>query len=151
MRKALVAVAVAAVVGGCGDDAASTDPENDTPTVSQSIDADSEPADAADESPTATRDDDGSDGSAPTGPRVLTKADTEEPWPFTVDRVTLRCEGSSGAGMVVVRAGGKDYGVNGTALSRYPRVDPIWRKEPGVPGMRVNIGEVLDRGLELCE
>lgn len=65
--------------------------------------------------------------------------------------VTLRCEGPSGAGSVIVNADGTDYGVNGTAQSEYPEFDPIWKADPDVPGTKVNITEVLDLGLGLCE
>jgi len=80
---------------------------------------------------------------------VLTPTDTSDPWPFTVRRVALRCELQGDLGRVVVRANGKDYGVNGTALARYPRVDPIWKSAGN--GLKVNISEVLELGLAMCE
>ena len=84
-------------------------------------------------------------------PGTLTPKDVDDPWPFAVDRVVLRCEGASGSGSVIVTAGGKEYGVNGTAQAEYPAFDPIWKKNPDVPGTKVNISEVLDLGLALCD
>ena len=74
-------------------------------------------------------------------------------WPLTVQEGVLRCEGSGGIGAVVFRTpDGTDYGVNGTALGQgFPRIDAIWKKDPDIPGTRINIGPVLDRGLELCK
>jgi hypothetical protein len=74
-------------------------------------------------------------------------------WPLMVQEGALRCEGSGGSGAVVFRApDGADYGVNGTALGQgFPEIDPIWKKDPDIPGARINISPVLNRGLELCE
>lgn len=77
----------------------------------------------------------------------ISAAEYSREWPFTVDEGVLRCEGSS----VIFRAEGTDYAVNGTARSEYPGIEPIWKKDPDVPGTRINIGDVLDRGLELCD
>ena len=77
----------------------------------------------------------------------ISAADFSSEWPFTVDEGVLRCAGSS----VIFRAEGTDYAVNGTARADYPEIEPIWKQNPDVPGTRVNIGDVLDRGLELCE
>ena len=84
----------------------------------------------------------------------LSKADVPKGrWPLTVSEGVVRCEGSGGIGSVIFRtAEGEDYGVNGTALSRgLPGIEPIWKKDPAVPGTRINISPVLDRGLKLCE
>jgi hypothetical protein len=52
---------------------------------------------------------------------------------------------------VIVRANGTDYGVNGLAKAQYPEFDPIWKNDRDVPGLKVNISEVIDLGLTLCE
>jgi hypothetical protein len=83
----------------------------------------------------------------------ISKADVPRgAWPLTVSHGEVRCEGSAGAGAVIFRApDGTDYGVNGTALgSGAPRIDPIWKKDPDIPGARVDIRPVLDKGLALC-
>ena len=77
----------------------------------------------------------------------VSAADFSSEWPLTVDEGVLRCEGSS----VVFRTPeGDDYAVNGTARAEYPDIEPIWKSDPAVPGTRINIGDLLDRGLELC-
>lgn len=48
---------------------------------------------------------------------------------------------------------GTDYAVNGTALTvepDLPKIDAIWKNDPDVPGTRINIGPVIDKGLSLC-
>lgn len=76
-------------------------------------------------------------------------------WPLTVSKGVVRCEGSDGSGSVIFRApDGMDYAVNGTAMTvkqDLPNIEAIWKKDPDVPGTRINIGPVIDKGLELCE
>lgn len=76
-------------------------------------------------------------------------------WPLTVSKGVVRCEGSDGSGSVIFRApDGTDYAVNGTAKAvkqDLPEIAAIWKKDPDVPGTRINIGPVIDRGLELCK
>ena len=78
-------------------------------------------------------------------------------WPFTVSSGVVACRHpphSGPFGVVTFTApDGTTYGINGTALDHgYPDVTPIWRKpaHPLVPGERVSIGDVQDRGLQLC-
>lgn len=75
------------------------------------------------------------------------------PWPFDVPSVTLACRNpvGRGTGMVTVTTPeGREYAVNGLAHSRYPEFDPIWLDDPQTPGLKINIGEAIDRGLALC-
>lgn len=75
------------------------------------------------------------------------------PWPFSVPTVTLACRSPTGrgSGMVTVTTpDGREYAVNGTARRSYPEVDAIWRTDPEIPGARINIGPVIERGLMLC-
>ncbi|MFG2440867.1 hypothetical protein [Streptomyces sp. NPDC048508] len=70
-------------------------------------------------------------------------------WPFTVTAGVLTCT----AGAVTFEpAGGPRYAVNGTAKdSGYPDISPIWAddKELGY-GLKIDISEVLNKGLSLC-
>ena len=70
-------------------------------------------------------------------------------WPLTVDEGTLRCEG---AGSVTFEAGGQTYAVNGTArgLDAGSDIDIIWADDPDVDGLKLSIGPLINRGLELC-
>lgn len=74
-------------------------------------------------------------------------------WPLTVDSGDLRCEGSEGFGAVVFTdPGGDEYGLNGVALSQgYPPIDPIWKNDPDLAGLKISIGALIDRGLSLCK
>lgn len=103
----------------------------------------------------------GSDGSSNTGAsdapaKTVSKADVPKgAWPLTVDKGTVNCEGTEGAGVVTFEApDGTVYAVNGTAKTQQPdlpEIEEIWRKDPDVPGARINLSPVIDKGLELCK
>ncbi|WP_394334220.1 DUF2511 domain-containing protein [Mycobacteroides abscessus] len=68
-------------------------------------------------------------------------------WPLTVSEGTLECNNMA----VTFRTqDGATYAVNGTARSKHPGLEPIWKPSPEVPGARVNIGPLLNAGLKLC-
>lgn len=79
---------------------------------------------------------------------TISAKDLGSEWPFTVASGTLKCTDNA----ITFTAGGKTYGVNGTATGRdnLPPIDPIWKPNPDIPGTKVNVGPVIDRGLELC-
>lgn len=61
-------------------------------------------------------------------------------WPFTVTKGYIDCVGRS----AIFRAGLGEYALNGYARSRgYSPIDPIWRDDPSIPGVKVNIGEMI--------
>ena len=81
------------------------------------------------------------------GKQKVTRADFDDEWPLTVDGGTLRCDGDA----VTFEVDGTTYAVNGTAMGRDAGadIDPIWA--PGeVEGLKMNIGVLIDWGLELC-
>ena len=80
----------------------------------------------------------------------MSQDDLGSDWPLTVDEGVVSCEG---AGEVYFTAGGTTYAVNGLALRNddVPEVDAIWADDPDVKGLKVNIGPIIDRGLQLCE
>jgi len=51
---------------------------------------------------------------------------------------------------VVFRTESGTYGINGLAKSRFADVRPIWRDDPANPGLKVNIGPMIDLGLQQC-
>lgn len=75
-------------------------------------------------------------------------------WPLTVEWVEVWCDGKDGYGAVYARGPeGRVYAVNGTARNWSPEMSdirPIWRKDPDIPGARINIGPIIDAGLETC-
>lgn len=75
-------------------------------------------------------------------------------WPLTVEQGTLRCEANSA--VIFQSPEGTKYALNGTATARadqrgYADVDEIWRDNPDVPGLKVDIGGLISDGLELCD
>src|SRR4051812_25008227 len=81
---------------------------------------------------------------------TVTKAGFGVSWPLTVDSGELACEGLA----VTFKApDGTKYAVNGTARSRtsLPKIDRIWADAPDNTGAKINIGPLIDAGLELCD
>src|SRR6266511_3593490 len=85
-------------------------------------------------------------------PLIVERTAFGDAWPFTVERGVISCVG---AGEVLFAANGNVYAVNGLARTNraqkgYRDVAEIWRRHPTVPGAKVNIGPIIDRGLALC-
>ena len=83
-------------------------------------------------------------------PGFLSRADFGKRWPLTVEAGVVSCEQHS---VIFMDPEGKRYAVNGTAMAHYPelpRIDRIWAPDPKIPGAKINISPVIDRGLELC-
>lgn len=70
-------------------------------------------------------------------------------WPLSVAKGVLRCREP---GAVTFEAGGMVYAVNGIARQsgECAEIDPIWVDDPDIPGAKMDIGPIIDRGLELC-
>lgn len=91
--------------------------------------------------------------SACKGKGVDISADTVDfPWPFTVASGRVECQDGQA---VVFISNGITYSLNGLADSRaatrgYSDLKPIWKADPAIPGMRINIGPVVDLGLSKC-
>lgn len=87
-------------------------------------------------------------GSGGSNSVAISRAQMGDAYPFTVDG-ELRCVAPSS---VIFVANGTTYGVNGTAKGHgYPGIDPIWRDDVRVPGTKINVGSVIQQGLELCK
>ena len=91
--------------------------------------------------------------SSPRTARIGTWSIPERDWPLTVSEGVVRCQERDGRPLVTfVTPDARVYGVNGAAVSRgLPRIDPIWRRDPDLPGGRADISPLLERGLSLCE
>ena len=73
-------------------------------------------------------------------------------WPLTVESGTLRCEGSERFGAIVFTdPDGNEYAVNGVAKGDgFAPIDPVWRDDPELAGLKVPLGPLIERGLALC-
>jgi Protein of unknown function (DUF2511) len=80
----------------------------------------------------------------------ISQAEFGDKWPFTVASGRLECVPPS---KVIFHAGGTTYAVNGMASSdkRYREIRPIWKDNPEIPGTKINIGPIIDRGFALCK
>lgn len=79
----------------------------------------------------------------------ISRDDFGADWPLTVSHGELRCEEPSA--VVFTAPDGTEYGVNGMATTQgYAEIDPIWRRDPSGIVPRMDIGPLIDRGLELC-
>jgi len=73
-------------------------------------------------------------------------------WPFKVKEVEVRCRSLGQLKELVVIADGKSYALNGTAKrDRSLRdIEEIWLPDPSIPGTKINIGPIIERGKGLC-
>ncbi|WP_280684893.1 DUF2511 domain-containing protein [Kitasatospora sp. MAA19] len=83
------------------------------------------------------------------GERAVSRADVV-PWPFSAESGMLRCRTRSG--VTFQPSGGVEYALNGSAQTMgYPKVDPIWRLDPGLGnGLKVDISAAITAGQALC-
>lgn len=80
-------------------------------------------------------------------------------WPLTIDSGTLTCErflNFKSVKLVTLSSGGKTYALNGIASGQAKKrgfldIYTIWRDHPKLPGLKVNIGPLIERALALCE
>lgn len=81
---------------------------------------------------------------------TITQKEYGDKWPFTVSEGKLECRGSD---QVVFTANGTTYAVNGTAqvTKKYRHIREIWRDDPSLPGAKIDIGIIIERGLELAD
>ena len=80
----------------------------------------------------------------------MSRAELGDDWPLTTEEGIVSCEG---AGEVYFTTNGTHYAVNGLAngLDNAPDIEAIWADDPKMKGLKINIGPIIDRGLELCD
>jgi len=72
----------------------------------------------------------------------------DEEWPLTVDEGTILCPGG---GQLVFEVDGIEYALNGLAKGAgYADIEPIWRDDPDVDGLKVNIEWLISYGNTNC-
>ncbi|BAU14083.1 unknown protein [Leptolyngbya sp. NIES-3755] len=74
-------------------------------------------------------------------------------WAFTVPEGILYClDPGDGYPSVAFATDNETYAVNGTAKALgYPDIEPIWRDDPQISGLKVDISPFIKKGLELCK
>ena len=84
--------------------------------------------------------------------RMVTAEEYGDRWPLTVERARLCCRHQA----VWVKVNRKKYGVNGLSYSLLKRhgltvhkLEKIWRPNPEIEGLRMNIGPLIEDGLKL--
>ncbi len=96
---------------------------------------------------------------------VIRRRDFGDDWPFTVDGGVISCQGDVvGVGVVRFITNGTLYALTGVATltgsDDFPLVDAamangadlkdIWATNPAIPGLKMDLGPILDRGLAMC-
>jgi len=83
----------------------------------------------------------------------LKASDFGDEWPFTVDGELDCLPVSETTGSVILRSGERIYGINGIAQNsgNFAPIESIWKDNPQIPGAKMNIGDVIDRGLKICD
>ena len=76
----------------------------------------------------------------------------KDQWPFSITAGVLGCEGQS----VTLRANGHTYAINGSAKTQGKKlgwrdVREIWKDNPEIPGTKMDIGPMINKGLLLCK
>ena len=82
---------------------------------------------------------------------------TDGPWPFTIEDGELTCIGpADGPGVFLVTDKGEMFALNPAAIRMADRVgaiadlDPIWRDDRDILGVKVNVSPMILYGLTLC-
>src|SRR5438067_6794663 len=94
--------------------------------------------------------------SAFAGSAKITKVEFGEKWPFTVSEGVLTCTPYGQLHLITFSANGKVYGLNGTARNLakergFAEIDEIWKNDPQVEGLKINIDPILQKAFTLCD
>ncbi|MEO1927580.1 MAG: DUF2511 domain-containing protein [Nautiliaceae bacterium] len=98
-----------------------------------------------------------SDSSNNVKERTITKKELGIYWPFkNADKAIIKCykDGDIKAPVVVVN--GKAYGLTGYADMHYGQndlkaINKIWADDPRIKGLKVDLGPITKKALELCD
>lgn len=88
--------------------------------------------------------------------KVINKSEVKEKWPFTVDKVTLKCYKENDIEMPVVIIEDKTYGLTGFADNIHGQKDinalnKYWLENKEIKNTRVSISEISKISLSLCK
>lgn len=85
---------------------------------------------------------------------MLAAAQYGSAWPLTADRAIVRCYRSGGAEEVTVTINGTEYAVNSAARTTGKWKDfttsGYWKADPSGLDQKVDIGPLIEKGLEIC-
>ena len=76
-----------------------------------------------------------------------------ELWPYTLTGEVVCLPQSRETQHLVLRASdGQLYAINGLARSsgQYQDINDFWKDDPTQPGLKINVDQVISRGLALC-
>lgn len=69
-------------------------------------------------------------------------------WPLTVPDGFVECKNGY---IALFHRGGMTWALNGSAKTfGYPEIDPIWKDNPAIPGLKIAITPLLDLALKQC-
>lgn len=76
----------------------------------------------------------------------------KDEWPLTLSSGVLGCE----RGAVTFSANGITYAINGTAMAQgrklgWRDIREVWKGNLAIPGTKINIGPMIEKGLLLCK
>ena len=94
-------------------------------------------------------------------PNVANRDTWSGTWPLTIDSGMLTCtkvlRAGGRAAVYITTRNGDMWPLNGVAKAHHssfgakPDITPIWRNNPDIPGTKVNIGPLIQKGLRLCD
>lgn len=89
------------------------------------------------------------------GPQLISADDYGTAWPFTVEEMHLSCLPGN-AVVVMDSETGAMYPLNGIARSKASALaleplDKVWRADPNNSGAKVDLGPLIEKGLQLCK
>ncbi|WP_313222001.1 DUF2511 domain-containing protein [Stutzerimonas nitrititolerans] len=87
-------------------------------------------------------------------PKLISAEDFGDAWPFVPEEMHLQCLPGN-AVVVTDPETGRMYGLNGPANGKARQLgleslNDVWRENTAIPGTKVSVGAVLDRGIDLC-
>lgn len=73
-------------------------------------------------------------------------------WPLTVESGEVHCDGDKQTASLTFTHNGKKYAINGTAMTLKDgaEIREIWADNPKRPGLKKDIGPLMDKARGAC-
>jgi hypothetical protein len=86
---------------------------------------------------------------------LISAEDFGDGWPFTFEEAYVACHAGN-AVTVMDAESGRMYPVNGAAKGKASALglddlEPVWLDNAQIPGTKVSVGPVIEKGLTLCQ